>query len=1161
MPRTLSAALAASPSCARPRPIRSNTGSAGSPLVPALRLVSSWAARLSLLLACLGLLAPLNLPAQDASTGTGTIEGRVLNADTGKYVSRARVTVEGTNIESFTNSFGEYTLTNVPAGLASVKVYYTGKAPQTAEVVVAEGGTAQQDFSLAREAARTDDGAVVLEEFVVDTERFESAAQLAINEERFAPNIKNVVSTDAFGHIAQGNVGEFVKYLPGVLIGYGGGAGTGSEYSSGADATRISVRGFRSSQTAVYVDGMPIANAEPGSLSRSVSLDLLSINQASRVELTKVPTPDMPMDSPGGSINLITKTAFEYAKPEFNVDVFFNLNSENLDFFKKTPGPANKKTYKTLPNVVLEYIRPVNEKIGFAVTAASYNQYNENQRADISWVFDADDIQHPDGYFVDARHPFIEDIEIRDRPRTEHRNSLSFRTDYRPWDGTTVSASYTLTLHEATDVERISAYKSEEVDDWGDGFSIGTPGEGEVQQIVRSLDRDGITHSGQIKLTHRKGPWDIFASFATSKSDAKLLTTENGHFSEVELNMVDEDQVIFEDIYEGVPRTIRVISEEGQPMDASRLEHYGVDLDEPLMVRAGNMDSTNLKDVYKVDVRRQLDFLPGDFRDLAIKVGYYREENIEKKAGRGVNSRYVYTGPIDTFDIHDYLDESYTEISPGFGFPGWQWVDLYKLYDLYESNPDYFSDDSDDTTYGGAEALGTFESVAANNWREFLNTNKYIKETADAWYVQLEGTFFDNRLSAVGGVRGESTARKGRAPKRDRNWQYVQTPDGIIWRDDELAPSGIRVDRENSVLFADTPEGEELRSRLTAEGISFPTSWVIPKSLAAIQREYPGLHELDDKSSGKPSYSLNLAYNVTEQLVAKLGYAKQFGRVDYEDGIIGGRIEFNQNASNPDSGSIIIGNPELEPEISDNYDLALAYYTKNGGKFGISYFWKTVDNFHIEQTTTLTETNYEALLQRHGLTPLEDYIGWDLRTTEMGVGTAKTYGFEFEVSQQLSVLAPWARDFWVFANYSTQRKSANQDATGKLGATAENYGAGGIAYDSKRWSIRLNATWRDDNITDDEAYPLFEYDPVEDEAVEVGETVIFEYEPAEWRLDASIAYKISERYSIYASGRNITNTKTIRKYFDSEGLLPEYAMVYDNRNFGFQWTFGVQASF
>jgi primosomal protein N' len=46
---------------------------------------------------------------------------------------------------------------------------------------------------------------------VVASERYKNAAEIAINEERYSPTIKNVVAADAFGDISDGNIGEFVR--------------------------------------------------------------------------------------------------------------------------------------------------------------------------------------------------------------------------------------------------------------------------------------------------------------------------------------------------------------------------------------------------------------------------------------------------------------------------------------------------------------------------------------------------------------------------------------------------------------------------------------------------------------------------------------------------------------------------------------------------------------------------------------------------------------------------------------------------------------------------------------------------------------------------------------------------------------------------------------
>ena len=44
---------------------------------------------------------------------------------------------------------------------------------------------------------------------------------------------------------------------------------------------------------------------------RVFEFEQVSINNTSRTEIVKVPTPDLPSDSLGGSVNLVSKNAFE----------------------------------------------------------------------------------------------------------------------------------------------------------------------------------------------------------------------------------------------------------------------------------------------------------------------------------------------------------------------------------------------------------------------------------------------------------------------------------------------------------------------------------------------------------------------------------------------------------------------------------------------------------------------------------------------------------------------------------------------------------------------------------------------------------------------------------------------------------------------------------
>ena len=550
-----------------------------------------------------------------AETTTGVIEGRVLNAQNGTYLGKARVTVAGTTLETFTNDFGEFRLDQVPTGEVRLDVSYIGLPPKSDTLVLRGDETVKHDVQLGGDSLRRKDGAVVLDQFVVESQRYKSARDIAINEERYSPTLKNVVAADAFGDIPDGNIGEFVKYIPGVQIDYGY-SGTGLNAADN-NATSISVRGFGPEMTSITIDGVPLTNASPATLTRAVGLDMMSINNASRVEVIKVPTPDMPSNSPGGSINLITKSSFEYAKPTLNWSTSLNVNSENTDhLFKKTPGPANEATYKTLPGATLSYVFPLSRTMGVAVTGAWSKTFNENHRALSDWFYDTKDISSGSSFSVDLRPgggplvqsdrgvittplasadgdqplnlaaPLLWRYQVADTPNTVTRTSGSLRFDWRPTAAQKITVGYTLGLFDAVDAQRRLQFNAAKgyTKDWGADFATsyaflprGTivngaplgadfnPG-ATVNQTVTTRDRAGSTHTAYIDYMFKRGPWSIDANLNGSRSRGSYSDVPNGHFSELETTLT-LGQLAFRNIRDAIPGRIELADRAGAPLD------------------------------------------------------------------------------------------------------------------------------------------------------------------------------------------------------------------------------------------------------------------------------------------------------------------------------------------------------------------------------------------------------------------------------------------------------------------------------------------------------------------------------------------------------------------------------------------------------------------
>src|SRR5688572_9846218 len=184
---------------------------------------------------------------------SAVVYGRVQNVATGQYLNNARVAVRGTDIVAFTDQSGTFRLPQVPPGRVILDVFYTGLDSQEIVFEAGAGASLEKNVELtstARYGATTN--VVKLDSFVIAAARDTDGASIAINEQRFAANIKNVVAADALGDVMDGNVGEFIKFLPGITADY--------DNEDGSTVAYISIRGFGHSFAAVTSDGAPVAS-------------------------------------------------------------------------------------------------------------------------------------------------------------------------------------------------------------------------------------------------------------------------------------------------------------------------------------------------------------------------------------------------------------------------------------------------------------------------------------------------------------------------------------------------------------------------------------------------------------------------------------------------------------------------------------------------------------------------------------------------------------------------------------------------------------------------------------------------------------------------------------------------------------------------------------
>lgn len=303
-----------------------------------------------------------------AEEGTGTIIGRVFNPTSNEYVRNAEVRVQGSNQVTYTESDGSFRILNVAPGPATVVVTFTGYRAATETVNVRSGETAIGQIDLvSTQAVRSDGSVVELSAFTVSTEREGNAK--AIMEQRRNMNIATSVASDMFGDVTDGDVGEFLKFLPGVDLDYQESAIRGPRLG-GMDPQYV---GFT-------IDGVGLASADAlrtGNDDRATSFDAMSITSIESIEINRTSSPDMDANSPAGTINMKTRRAFDRRGRLISYNVGVSMNSEEFHF-RKTYGPGSEKEFKALPNYKFDYSDVfLNGRLGIVASLSRADSYRE----------------------------------------------------------------------------------------------------------------------------------------------------------------------------------------------------------------------------------------------------------------------------------------------------------------------------------------------------------------------------------------------------------------------------------------------------------------------------------------------------------------------------------------------------------------------------------------------------------------------------------------------------------------------------------------------------------------------------------------------------------------------------------------------------------------
>jgi len=214
-----------------------------------------------------------------------TITGRVVDASQG-VLQGARVEMQPSGITAVSDGQGEFTMTNVAAGKYTLTVSYVGFEPFSTDVNVT--GEAAQHIEATLQVGK-------LSEMVTVSGERQRGEVEAINIERTADNIIQVLPSEVITSLPNTNIADAVGRLPSVSL----------ERDEG-EGKYIQIRGTEPRLSNVTIDGIHVPSPEGV---RNVKLDVIPSDLVDMVEINKTLSANQDADAIGGSVNLVTKRA------------------------------------------------------------------------------------------------------------------------------------------------------------------------------------------------------------------------------------------------------------------------------------------------------------------------------------------------------------------------------------------------------------------------------------------------------------------------------------------------------------------------------------------------------------------------------------------------------------------------------------------------------------------------------------------------------------------------------------------------------------------------------------------------------------------------------------------------------------------------------------
>lgn len=393
------------------------------------------------------------------------ISGKVID-ESGPLIG-VTVSIQDTYIGTITDLEGNFLLDNLSEGDYNIEFTFIGNKTVTKLVSLSSGESKEL------ETIQMETSSEILKEVMI-TGTYLPSQRRALNIQKVAPGIMNVLASDAIGKLPDRNAAEAVQRIQGVSI----------ERDHG-EGRYVIVRGTPIKWNANLINGNRLPASEGTSNDtggdRAVPLDIFPTEMIEYVKLSKAITPDMEGDAIGGSVNFLTRTAPFERTLSLNLAGGYNAQAQN-------------PTY----NGSIAYgDRFLDNKLGVIVSAAYWNR---------DWATDNYEVKY-NANLEGAQQYSISDLELRDYIGNRNTLGLNIGSEYKFNQSNKLFIRSIYSDFNDDETAREHIYEFPIGDTSGEGYSVLRTREG-----IQRIELQGGEFGGEHKLTSKFGMnWKLSA--------------------------------------------------------------------------------------------------------------------------------------------------------------------------------------------------------------------------------------------------------------------------------------------------------------------------------------------------------------------------------------------------------------------------------------------------------------------------------------------------------------------------------------------------------------------------------------------------------------------------------------------------------------------------